>query len=154
MRVVRQLADQDVLRIDHRDHFADGRLETTSHPTGSITRQAELRDGPEAVRWTRCGREASRQRPCESPYDEERTRSREARCCVEKKTMSCSNRNLHAHPNWRPPPSPEHYFGVPVRGAKSEAELSSALDWALAQDGPTVVEAFIYAAAYSQTVYD
>jgi acetolactate synthase I/II/III large subunit len=53
-----------------------------------------------------------------------------------------------------PPPSPEHYFGVPVRGARSADELSSALDWAFAQEGPTVVEAFIDAAPYSQTVYD
>jgi acetolactate synthase-1/2/3 large subunit len=53
-----------------------------------------------------------------------------------------------------PPPSPEHYFGVPVRGARTADELSSALDWALAQDGPSIVEAFIDAAPYSQTVYD
>ena len=53
-----------------------------------------------------------------------------------------------------PPPSPEHYFGVPVRGARSIEELSSALDWALAQDGPSVVEAFIDAETYSSTVYD
>lgn len=53
-----------------------------------------------------------------------------------------------------PPPSPAHYFGVPVRGAKSADELAAALEWALAQDGPTVVEAFIDAATYTQTVYD
>jgi acetolactate synthase I/II/III large subunit len=53
-----------------------------------------------------------------------------------------------------PPPSPPHYFGVPVRGAKTAEELSQALDWAFAQDGPTVVEAFIDATAYSRTVYD
>ena len=53
-----------------------------------------------------------------------------------------------------PPPSPAHYFGVPVHGAKTAEELSQALDWAFAQDGPTVVEAFIDATAYSRTVYD
>ncbi|HEU0073222.1 MAG TPA: hypothetical protein VFS30_04355 [Dehalococcoidia bacterium] len=53
-----------------------------------------------------------------------------------------------------PPQSPEHYFGVPVHGARSADELSSALDWAFAHDGSTVIEAFIDAAPYSQTVYD
>ncbi len=53
-----------------------------------------------------------------------------------------------------PPPSPEHYFGVPVRSATSADDLSAALDWAFSQDGPTVVEAFIDPSEYSQTVYD
>ncbi len=53
-----------------------------------------------------------------------------------------------------PPPSPGHYFGVPVRSANSQDELAAALDWAMEQDGPTVVEAFIDATTYSQTVYD
>jgi acetolactate synthase-1/2/3 large subunit len=53
-----------------------------------------------------------------------------------------------------PPESPAHYFGVPVRGAHTPDELSAALDWAFAQKGPSVVEAFIDAAPYSQTVYD
>ena len=53
-----------------------------------------------------------------------------------------------------PPESPAHYFGVPVRGAHTPDELSAALDWAFAQEGPSVVEAFIDAAPYSQTVYD
>ena len=42
-----------------------------------------------------------------------------------------------------PPPSPVHYFGVPCRGVRDESELRQALDWALALDGPSVIEAFI-----------
>ncbi len=53
-----------------------------------------------------------------------------------------------------PPPSPEHYFGVPVRPARTPEELTAALDWALTQEGPTVIEAFIDGEAYLQTVYD
>jgi acetolactate synthase I/II/III large subunit len=53
-----------------------------------------------------------------------------------------------------PPPSPPHYFGVPCRAAHDEAELGSALDWALELDGPSVVEAFISPESYSLTVYD
>jgi acetolactate synthase-1/2/3 large subunit len=49
---------------------------------------------------------------------------------------------------------PPHYFGVPCRGAHTLADLSAALDWALAHHGPTVVETFVDAAPYSQTVYD
>lgn len=53
-----------------------------------------------------------------------------------------------------PPDSPPHYFGVPCRPAKNPAELRAALDWARSLDGPSVVEAFIDAAAYSSTVFD
>ena len=53
-----------------------------------------------------------------------------------------------------PPPSPEHYFGVPVRAAHNAETFSAALDWALARDGPTVIEAFVDGEAYLQTVYD
>jgi len=53
-----------------------------------------------------------------------------------------------------PAPTPEHYFGAPARGANTADELTAALDWALEQDGPTVVEAFIDASTYSRTVYD
>ena len=53
-----------------------------------------------------------------------------------------------------PPPSPEHYFGVPVRAAHDAASFAGALEWALAQDGPSVVEAFVDGEAYLQTVYD
>jgi acetolactate synthase I/II/III large subunit len=53
-----------------------------------------------------------------------------------------------------PPESPPHYFGVPCRSAKSASEFSAALDWALALDRPSVIEAFIDASAYSSTVFD
>ena len=53
-----------------------------------------------------------------------------------------------------PPESPPHYFGVPCRPAKSAAEFVAALDWAIALDGPSVIEAFIDASAYSATVFD
>jgi acetolactate synthase-1/2/3 large subunit len=53
-----------------------------------------------------------------------------------------------------PPASPPHYFGVPVRAAKDEAELAQALDWGLNLDGPSVIEAFVDAGTYSETVYD
>jgi acetolactate synthase-1/2/3 large subunit len=53
-----------------------------------------------------------------------------------------------------PPPSPAHYFGVPCRGAHDERELGQALEWALALDGPSVIEAFISTDEYTQTVYD
>jgi len=49
---------------------------------------------------------------------------------------------------------PPHYFGVPCRGARNDAEFDSALDWALALDGPSVIEAFIDVAPYSETVFD
>jgi thiamine pyrophosphate-dependent acetolactate synthase large subunit-like protein len=53
-----------------------------------------------------------------------------------------------------PPPSPPHYFGVPVRAAKDGAELADALDWGLNLGGPSVIEAFVDAETYSETVYD
>lgn len=53
-----------------------------------------------------------------------------------------------------PPDSPPHYFGVPCRPAKTPDEFSQALQWALALDGPSVIEAFIDVEAYSQTVFD
>lgn len=53
-----------------------------------------------------------------------------------------------------PPESPPHYFGVPCRAAKTTQEFRKALEWAFAQDGPTVVDAFVEAASYSQTVFD
>jgi acetolactate synthase-1/2/3 large subunit len=53
-----------------------------------------------------------------------------------------------------PAETPPHYFGVPARAARDEASFKEALDWALAQKGPTVIEAFIDAEPYSQTVYD
>ncbi|HEX9442844.1 MAG TPA: thiamine pyrophosphate-binding protein [Candidatus Binatia bacterium] len=53
-----------------------------------------------------------------------------------------------------PPPSPAHYFGVPCRSAKNERELDGALDWALALNGPSVIEAFVDVGPYSETVFD
>jgi acetolactate synthase-1/2/3 large subunit len=53
-----------------------------------------------------------------------------------------------------PPDPPAHYFGVPCRPAKSAQDLRDALDWALALDGPSVIEAFIDAESYSATVFD
>jgi acetolactate synthase-1/2/3 large subunit len=53
-----------------------------------------------------------------------------------------------------PPESPAHYFGVPCRAAKTADEFYRALDWALALDGPSVVEAFVDAESYSATVFD
>ena len=67
----------------------------------------------------------------------------------ERKNYALSGVHLGA-----PPESPAHYFGVPCRPAKNLDEFSAALDWALTSDGPTVIEAFIDAGAYSATVFD
>jgi acetolactate synthase-1/2/3 large subunit len=53
-----------------------------------------------------------------------------------------------------PPDSPAHYFGVPCRQAKTSDEFRGALAWALARNSPSVIEAFIDVASYSQTVFD
>ena len=53
-----------------------------------------------------------------------------------------------------PVDSPPHYFGVPCRPVRNEADLDHALDWALALDGPSVIEAFIDVEPYSETVFD
>jgi acetolactate synthase-1/2/3 large subunit len=53
-----------------------------------------------------------------------------------------------------PVESPAHYFGVPCRPAKSAEDFRSALDWAFSLGGPSVIEAFIDVASYSQTVFD
>jgi acetolactate synthase-1/2/3 large subunit len=53
-----------------------------------------------------------------------------------------------------PPDTPPHYFGVPCRPAKSTEEFRAALDWASTLNGPSVIEAFIDAEAYSSTVFD
>ncbi|HEX9880329.1 MAG TPA: thiamine pyrophosphate-binding protein [Candidatus Binatia bacterium] len=53
-----------------------------------------------------------------------------------------------------PPPSPGHYFGVPCCPARNQTELEEALRWGLGLDGPSVIEAFIDAGSYSQTVLD
>jgi acetolactate synthase-1/2/3 large subunit len=49
---------------------------------------------------------------------------------------------------------PAHYFGVPAVGVRSAAELTSALERALAADHPTVIEARVDPAHYLDTVYD
>ena len=51
-------------------------------------------------------------------------------------------------------PSPAHYFGVPCKGVQNVTELTQALEWALALDGPSVIEAFVETDEYTQTVYD
>ena len=53
-----------------------------------------------------------------------------------------------------PPESPAHYFGVPCRQAKTADEFRRALVWAFARNAPSVIEAFIDVASYSQTVFD
>jgi acetolactate synthase I/II/III large subunit len=67
----------------------------------------------------------------------------------ERKTYSLSGVYLGA-----PPESPPHYFGVPCRAAKNAEQFAAALDWAFALKGPSVIEAFIDATAYSATVFD
>ena len=53
-----------------------------------------------------------------------------------------------------PPASPPHYFGVPCRPANNAEEFRDALAWASNLHGPSVIEAFIDADAYSSTVFD
>jgi acetolactate synthase-1/2/3 large subunit len=53
-----------------------------------------------------------------------------------------------------PPESPPHYFGVPCRPAKTPEDFRTALDWAFALKGPSVIEAFIDVESYSATVFD
>ncbi len=52
------------------------------------------------------------------------------------------------------PPPPAHYFGVPAVGVDSAEALERELRQALAADGPTIIEARVDAAHYSQTVFD
>lgn len=53
-----------------------------------------------------------------------------------------------------PPDSPQHYFGVPCRPARTREQLRQAVGWALSLRGPTVIEAFIDVEPYSRTVFD
>jgi acetolactate synthase I/II/III large subunit len=53
-----------------------------------------------------------------------------------------------------PPDSPPHYFGVPCRAANNSEQFRDALEWATNLRGPSVIEAFIDAEAYSSTVFD
>jgi acetolactate synthase-1/2/3 large subunit len=52
------------------------------------------------------------------------------------------------------PSSPEHYFGVPCRGVRTLPEFQHALEWALALDGPSVIEAYVDVEPYLLTVFD
>ncbi len=52
------------------------------------------------------------------------------------------------------PSPPAHYFGVPAVGVNSAVALERELRKALAADGPTIIEASVDAAHYSQTVFD
>jgi acetolactate synthase I/II/III large subunit len=56
-------------------------------------------------------------------------------------------------PDGRPLP-PAHYFGVRTVGVESAAKLERELHNALAADGPTIIEAAVDGAHYSQTVFD
>jgi thiamine pyrophosphate-dependent acetolactate synthase large subunit-like protein len=49
---------------------------------------------------------------------------------------------------------PAHYFGVPAIGVRDPASLERELRKALAASGPTVIEATVDPAHYSETVYD
>ncbi len=49
---------------------------------------------------------------------------------------------------------PAHYFGVPAVGVDSAEGLARELRKALAAAGPTIIEAVVDAAHYSQTVFD
>ena len=49
---------------------------------------------------------------------------------------------------------PAHYFGVPVRGVRDQAELADAIKWALSLEGPSVIETFVDVEPYSKTVFD
>lgn len=49
---------------------------------------------------------------------------------------------------------PAHYFGVRAVGARSADELQRSLEEALGANGPTVIEALIDPASYSETVFD
>jgi acetolactate synthase-1/2/3 large subunit len=52
------------------------------------------------------------------------------------------------------PPPPAHYFGVRAVGVDSAAGLERELRKALVAEGPTVIEARVDGAHYSQTVFD
>ncbi len=51
-------------------------------------------------------------------------------------------------------PPPAHYFGVPAVGVRDPESLERELRKALAASGPTVIEAAVDPAHYSETVYD
>lgn len=49
---------------------------------------------------------------------------------------------------------PAHYFGVPVRGVRTQEDLADAIKWGLSLDGPSVIETFVDVEPYSTTVFD
>jgi acetolactate synthase-1/2/3 large subunit len=49
---------------------------------------------------------------------------------------------------------PAHYFGVPAVGVDTPAALEQALKRALQANGPTIIEALVDPAHYSETVFD
>ena len=51
-------------------------------------------------------------------------------------------------------PPPAHYFGVPAVGVSRASDFDRELDRALRAQGPTVIEARVDPAHYSETVYD
>lgn len=59
--------------------------------------------------------------------------------------------DLGEHAHMEPP---AHYFGVPAVGVGTAAELTRALQGALAADHPTVIEARVDPSHYLDTVYD
>lgn len=54
--------------------------------------------------------------------------------------------------DYRDPPA--HYFGVPAKSARSPKELETLVTDALAQPGPTVIEAVVNSDHYIDTVFD
>ena len=52
------------------------------------------------------------------------------------------------------PAPPAHYFGIPAVGVRTAEALRMTLETALQAPGPTVIEALVDPAHYSETVYD
>ena len=69
----------------------------------------------------------------------------------ERNQMQSYGTQLHATDPGAPP---AHYFGVPAIGVADGAELEAALAKALTANGPTVIEARVDPAHYSETVFD
>ena len=69
----------------------------------------------------------------------------------ERRALACYGTELPAADDLLPP---AHYFGVPAVGVRSAIELERELDRALRAEGPTVIEARVDPAHYSETVYD
>ncbi|MDC0033002.1 thiamine pyrophosphate-binding protein [Alphaproteobacteria bacterium] len=49
---------------------------------------------------------------------------------------------------------PEHYFGVPAKGARTPEDVTALVREALARTGPTVIEAVVNSDHYMETVFD